>query len=383
MKNLNFGIALLAISLIVFVFSPFADTHWPKWFMWHMVGSVGISVFLWRSYHWSLGFAFLVAAVSGVMGSQYRLTYGNLNVVEIIDIWNVTSQALMSLFLAAFVFHIMSIENIWLGLKALVLLGLFHCIMVFGSALFMGKPYHDAIGILPNISIGPSMLVCLVPVAIRFMMHERNKTLSITYLVAAFSFVALAIFHRSSIAWAALIAMAVATIVVADIPRIRKTWIISCVIGVMGVLGCFVDGSWSRFWEIDRFVFWPRFLEWWWAESNPYLGAGLGAFRHFGPVVQKMHNLTPGSWWIWAHSDFVQIIVETGITGILSVLTLIFYALKKAYHLMSDYTLMISILMFCVVAMGNYPLRIAEGATIGLLLFGAAFKLDKRDDFSI
>lgn len=69
-----------------------------------------------------------------------------------------------------------------------------------------------------------------------------------------------------------------------------------------------------RFDEHERWTFYARAIKYWWAHCDIWTGTGLGSFPVMGPVVQRAFQ-DLGPQWLSAHSDFVQVLFETGILG--------------------------------------------------------------------
>lgn len=106
-------------------------------------------------------------------------------------------------------------------------------------------------------------------------------------------------------------------------PKARHLW----------VVGALVVGALSMTWiapklfsDSGRYHFIRIAMRYWWDKVNIWVGSGPSTFELFGPHVQYLngHAMTTWdaetkftSWWIWMHSDWLQLLFETGLIGAL------------------------------------------------------------------
>lgn len=99
---------------------------------------------------------------------------------------------------------------------------------------------------------------------------------------------------------------------------------------------------------------------------NWIFGAGLGTYATIGPEL----TIEPfGQAFLWLHSDWLQIVFETGFLGGLAVLFLYTDALKRAYQ---DEDLFISLSTFGLFGLANFPLHNPISAVLGAVLLHSA-----------
>ncbi len=114
-----------------------------------------------------------------------------------------------------------------------------------------------------------------------------------------------------------------------------------------------------------RYEAWPLFLTFWTDHFDWAFGSGLGTFRIWGPSVQMLYHFREGQWWLWMHSDWMQIGLELGLIGLVASLLVFGDALRTAFKRPYLFT---SILCFGVVMLGNYPLHVPQFALFAWFL---------------
>lgn len=101
---------------------------------------------------------------------------------------------------------------------------------------------------------------------------------------------------------------------------------------------------------------WPLVMKFWAERVNILTGSGPGSFYVYGPGIELAHHgfNYRGAVYIWLHNEWLQILFELGIIGLL--LTLLFFALslKKAYNKPHLFSLL---LIYGVTAAFQMPMR--------------------------
>lgn len=52
--------------------------------------------------------------------------------------------------------------------------------------------------------------------------------------------------------------------------------------------------------------------------TNVWIGSGLGSFGALGNVIQKLNHFMPGEYWYALHSDWLQVLFESGFLGVVT-----------------------------------------------------------------
>lgn len=118
----------------------------------------------------------------------------------------------------------------------------------------------------------------------------------------------------------------------------------------------------------DRLRFWSEILQWWYDSGQWFTGLGNGTAQMIFP------NKSPTGY-PWAHNDFIQILFENGILGLLSVLYFVWYLFKRSKRHLD---LRAAFVSFLVCAFFNMPLHIAPHALFGAFIMWEILQLDLR-----
>ncbi len=245
--------------------------------------------------------------------------------------------------------------------------GLFHTAILITDQLLLDRQSSiDTIGLMGNRSIGASF-IC---VWVFFILHFSGRSLpdlvsSISFWIGVF---AIAI-SKSGISYLALIIGISAGLFSAGgkWKRIGSISILS-LIGLIGVIKP------TKLLDNSRFKAWPLFFDYWSETANPYLGWGAGSFPFYGPKTQIVKNFMVekqadgsllGSWFLWAHNDWLQILLEFGIIGAVLSLLVYFKLLRMSYRRPALFAATVA---YGVIMVGNYPWHAAPTAVLGLWL---------------
>lgn len=106
-----------------------------------------------------------------------------------------------------------------------------------------------------------------------------------------------------------------------------------------------------------RFNSWKHVLSWWWSAKQIWFGLGTGSSLI---IFRGVNALSP-----FAHNDYLQVLFENGIVGMLSVYPLLWYALVKAFN---RPLLFASVCAYAAAAFFNYPSHLPVHAFIGVAL---------------
>jgi O-antigen ligase len=109
---------------------------------------------------------------------------------------------------------------------------------------------------------------------------------------------------------------------------------------------------------------------------NIYFGTGTGTFNVYSIGMQIVNNFMIKQWFMWCHSDWLQILYENGIIGILLALYVLVSALIKSRK---NLALVSAISAYASAMIFSYPLHYAHTALLACFLILLAFseKTDK------
>jgi hypothetical protein len=101
-------------------------------------------------------------------------------------------------------------------------------------------------------------------------------------------------------------------------------------------------------------------------------GMGNGSFLLLGPEIQRAAGLgAPGQWFLWLHSDWLQLVFEMGAVGLAVYLWLAWDAVRAARD-RGDWPLAAALLGFAASAVFQYPVHLPLFAFTGIALVATA-----------
>lgn len=96
-------------------------------------------------------------------------------------------------------------------------------------------------------------------------------------------------------------------------------------VSLLAGVGYFTQGH-ELYQDPQRLAMWRAFTDWWWHHANIWVGTGVGTFQWLGPEIQAW---TPPLWF-FLHNDWLQLLFETGIIGLLLAVGIFGWTLTRA-----------------------------------------------------
>lgn len=198
---------------------------------------------------------------------------------------------------------------------------------VFGEALFYGCVARNTCGgFVGNPSISLGLTVCLLPLALRCV-RPGMHTVALIWLT----------FLGCLLGKATIPAVLFAMFLVG---RYMLTWPNDklkerlMVIGPMLLIVFIPFYGFVGFDWIDssgRFIIWEKMMQAWARPDNLVKGMGFGTYHVFSINLQKAMSLATNGHWNWLHNEFLQVLFETGIIGLLLFGALFTESVKRAF----------------------------------------------------
>ncbi len=125
-----------------------------------------------------------------------------------------------------------------------------------------------------------------------------------------------------------------------------------------------------------RFEIWKINLKEWWENLDIWIGAGNGEFYNIGPETQKRAGAEHNLWWIWAHNDWLQTLIEQGIIGLGLHIGLFSSALWKTFtsKRSADFAAVVG---YGGVCFFNFNVHMAIPALLGLVIVARVFDKER------
>lgn len=319
------------IFLPSFLF-PWPDVNWGPWII---LAATGVAIAAWKVPH---PFRWLVA----YMGMQavyfgFVAPYNPALPIEQSLGQQATAAVALICFMAFFQFRrdLKHLET------AIIFCGAIEAIcMLFRFPGFMG-----------NTSIAATFLVLWIFACL----HRQLFGLAILGIISV-------AISDSSIS---LLAMCIGLAVAAPIP-----WWQKLVLPVIGIVVAFMQDATNQ-----RFKIWPMFIEHWNSKFNMWFGSGLGSFQLHSTQIPEVRLALNGRIWPWAHSDWLEIWLETGWIGLVFAIFAICWLFIKC----KDWTLRGAIASTVILMFGNYPLQVVPSALIIYFLGVKSYERAGRD----
>ncbi len=148
--------------------------------------------------------------------------------------------------------------------------------------------------------------------------------------------------------------------------------------GIMGT-GIYLLGN-HEFWNSNgRTYIWKKTFDYWWKQGNHYFGLGPGSFALYGPGI-SLQNRQPNTIqtvFIWMHNEYLQVLFELGIIGLVLFLLLHIQMLYMSYKTKLSW-LFISVITFSFIELTQMNYRHAPTSLIGVLILVLVLEKNER-----
>lgn len=347
------------------------DGYWPPWAL-VTIGILVILINCWANRITAtmkglgelipIALAAYVIIYSVVIAEVPPLTMGpGINPEQHLLTKNLVLQALLefSILMTAFMTG-------WSYLRRAIACGLvpliaYHSLFLFIDQVMLRKVSGEAeIGLLGNRSIGASFAVVGFFMAVHFTEMENWKWMRWTPLLA----LPAVLVSHSAISFIALLAGLVATMTA----FVSELFLLFAALAALGLY--FLDSvKPDAVFSLDtRWTAWSMFVKFWESHFSIWFGSGLGTFKLWGPATQFENHWHEQSLWLWAHNDWLQVLLELGVIGLVLASLTYVYVLVKSYD---RPFLFGGLVALGVVMAGNYPLH---QATFALLVWWLCFE---------
>lgn len=193
-----------------------------------------------------------------------------------------------------------------------------------------------------------------------------KKVLWIVPVVAAI------ILSKSSIPYGVMAVMGGAFLVSKYRARLNPVYLL---VLVPMLIGLAVEKG-QLFDSAKRFDAYRLFFLAWKKDSNWWIGSGPGSFQSLAPIVQIKNGFMIGKdhsyFWLWAHSDWLQNLLENGIIGSILVMALFTTVLVRLYR-KNDAQLFSLACGIGSAAIFDFPIRYFSMAFLTIFIIASAY----------
>ena len=371
---------IIFLLFCVSFFTWYGDYYNHRWALLLFILSAGYCYFIGKRTHWSVGTALIIPLLSGVWILKFIYNQYYLVPQIMADHLRIyAGTALVCLLLISSILSSMNSkhrEKLEIGLGLVCIVNSLYIIFEHLS----GMHWTKAGGMFDNPSLGACFIGFTYPLwlfkDVEFYDRFINSIEKFSMRVFIFIWVAfipiLAIFlTRSSMGLAAIMTSLVVFYFL-NFKSLKAKILSFSIITTIGLGGGFWALGKELFDTNLRIQIWTKAMQYWW--ENPHglvdkwFGAGLGSWQRFGPSIQINNGITTKTgYFIFMHSDFLQLIFEIGIFGTTGVLILIYQCLTISIQ-NKQYYLTAAFCAFLVVSLGNVSIHFPVHALAGAVL---------------
>ncbi len=355
---MKFRVDKLLFASIVFASVYHNANYWRSvwfdpWYFVMMAATGSLGFYLSRKTHWSVGCFYFYVASSALWAFGWRTSYDHLpglmpdvDILTLIAVGKVAAYTFASLTSLVMMVSLFEREDY----KTMETLMAFLC---FANSVYIiyqaisGRPSDQRGGLFGNPSISGCLIgftfpfLCLQPpepegwfgqpLAHWLALGKRGIYLGIPVIAVLLtrSSQPVGVLGVVILAWASH-----KKPWVAEAPRLALASV-ACVSAVFWAMSD--HDNFAVFSDSGRFTLWKQVFPWWWNFGSVWFGQGTGVTQLLAPIVQKSNMpavplSSTQDWWLWLHSDWLQMLLENGVLGALLGATMYAFALVKSYR---------------------------------------------------
>ena len=320
--------------------------------------------------HWSVALMFLISAASAILMLNYQYVYQRpLPVQYPLQLAAVALDNYVAILLFGMLPFLLDETKFKSILQLLFAAAVFDAFFMLIRSVLFGATYCYAM--LSNSAIDASFIACLIPCAYHLIQKTDRRNLGILYLTVMLTAI---IVTKSSTGIAAVgIATASYLFMEKGVKAIKT--IIPLALSICGAAYFYLRGELLN--PNGRYGIWRDAFNFYWHETHRAIGAGVGEFFFWGPQIQLHTGNSTGSngqqaLFVWMHNDWLQILFELGIVGLVGVVILYSFLLKNSWG-KKNYLFPV-VCTYGFIALTQMPLRAFPFQILGACLIMQSFE---------
>lgn len=123
----------------------------------------------------------------------------------------------------------------------------------------------------------------------------------------------------------------------------------------------------NLFFDSGRFKVYSTSFHWWQSQADQLTGTGPGSYFLIGPYIQAVTNNQPRNFFVWMHSDWMELAFQFGWLGLYLYLVQFVQLFDKCLTRKNVY-LLSALASYGAFAVFNFPTHIAHTAFVGIFL---------------
>lgn len=302
---------------------------------------------IYKKYHWSLGICFAYFGCLAIYTFQwpYNNYFGYHNTIKIV-INNSAALAFISLICVYFIIEKLKLEDLVKMKPFFIIITLLNSAIVLTQYL-KGNNWYLRGGLFDNVSINGCIIGACYPLLLESNFIDRM-------LLKKIKFTELKILLRGIILLLPILAIMCAMSSVAvgvlavGVAAYSYAWIKNIVLKILVPISLFIgimlfgyaSNPKEMFKDSKRFELFRIQYNNWNELGQHAFGYGTGSYLYFGVktqvenkfMISKRNGRYEGSYNLWLHSDWIQLLLEGGIIGILLILNIAFFLVFKSWN---------------------------------------------------
>lgn len=346
--------------------------NWRSQIFYFGLIAIGFETIRLTKFHFLVAITFFYAAASALYCFSYPYT-PYLKYIKIIPIFDANAAMSLCYLWAASSFLLAVQTNTKEWVKAIGWLVLFNSLLIFYHGFMADKKYAPVAQFVGNwwgLLGNPAMDASLIGSS--YVIFLRNiRKLSLPYFLPLAGVPVLAVLLTKSSTGLGCLCLSI-LIFSFTVSKGRRLLMFGLSVLLFGAGALTIKGD--LFHDSGRFQEWSFYFTFWKNNLNIWFGAGSGAFISFADIFRRDLLM------IWLHNDWLQILFEQGIVGLLLVLG-VWYKLCTASF--PRPWLFASVISYGCMAFLQMPIRHPIATIVGLVLLAACFEKKPSPKLSV
>lgn len=355
--------ALLALPLDTFTIQTAMGLSVASLYFSYLLGKI----------HWQLALAYTYFSITAISRFIFPVYFfPGFDLPEVVGFESLVMHAHLYLTCIALTFYCMRDEDLEKIEGLFLLFGILDSLAITIKFISGKGPYF----LFNNPAIDVSFISCLIPICLKRLQSRFKNHIAI---ILFGMFVAPCIYTVTSSGILGL-GIGVGTWLVAK-NKFKSSYLTTGAIIALSIamVGFLMQGS-NLVASSGRYNVWGQAMEFWWRAINKWFGAGAGTYYMMGPAIQVTNaDLSSGhaqiAGFFWLHNDWLQILFETGIIGLLLTISIFALTLNKAKRFPEIFA---GLLTFGAIAIIQMPLRWILFSCLGAFFIRKSFSALKE-----
>lgn len=355
--------------LLIFLFITACLTTWDaqdiyaKWMAVLIFSALLISYQVSKKLHWSAGLSYFAVLMNGIMVfAWWNNWYYNMDTGPFLQTMKYALYSVLTFIMLTVPIIYLDDKYLIKIVRAIAGVCIITSFITIGQAIF-GKSAYLRYAVFGNASMNACLIAFTLPFLYKVVKDNIQKRWTMYILIAPIVAILLTGSSQGS-------GILITLILLYFFKRNYYKYL--SIVPVLVFIAWYFSPD-EFFNNSQRFDFWKMYLGWWVEHANYWFGVGVGTTPMYAISMQMHYNFAMGNWWAWAHGDWVQLLFEQGIAGLLSFILLFIFALIQTIR-NEQYFLRMALIAYGLAALANYGAHMAAHALIGICIVVLCFR---------